>query len=226
VAITRQQVVFTYTSQSGGETYRFDIVVDALSNVAVRNIQGPLGAISGLASIPSSVMADIQVAMEAVLVLTSDAEAIGGTLVFQGETSVTVALPGGTLNNTNYRVAYTTPDGVLLTTANKATTSFDAVASVAYGTPSVPKTVAYSVLVATVQGSNYSGQLTFTEGDAGQKTVTFARALESNAYRVVLTVGGFFVACVVSRGRTGFTVQIGHTLGAGETVDVGYDVFL
>ena len=226
MSLTRQQVVFTYTSQAGGETYQFDIVVDSQSNVSVRNIQGPLGSISGLASIPQSVMADISEAMEVVLVLLTESEAVGGNIVFSGETEITVAVPVGTLNNTNYRVAYTTPDGTVLITENKATTSFDAVAPAAYGSILVPLTVAYSVITATVQGSSYSGTLTFTDADAGSKSVTFTTALDSAAYRVVLTVGGFFVAYTVTRSKTGFTVNLGHTLGVGETAEVGYDVFV
>ncbi|OHD26989.1 MAG: hypothetical protein A2Y38_08220 [Spirochaetes bacterium GWB1_59_5] len=225
MALTRQQVVFTYTSSAGGDTYRFDIVVDAQSQVSVRNIQGPQGPLNG-SSLPQSVMDDIQEATKVVVVLLSESEAFGGNTTFTGQTRRTVTIPAGVLNNTNYRVAYTTSDGALLTTENPTTTSFDVVAASAYGTPLAPKVVGYSVLTATTQGSSYSGVLTFTDADAGQKSVTFSRALATTAYRVVLSVGGFFVAYTVSKLKTGFTVQLGYTLGVGETVEVGYDVFV
>lgn len=226
MALSRQQVVFTYTSIAGGETYRFDIVVAAQGQVSVRNIQGPLGAISGLASVPQSVMDDIREAMNVVVVQLQESEAVGGTVTFTGQTSRPVVIAGGVLNNTNYRVAYDTPDGTVLTTESPTTTGFNVVAASAYGTPEVPKVVGYSVITATVQASTFSGTLTFTDSDGGQQSVVFPVAQATAAYRVVLTVGGFFGAYTVTKLKTGFTVQLGCTLGVGETAEVGYDVFV
>jgi len=171
-------------------------------------------------------MTDIREAMNLVTLLVSEDEAVGGDVTFTGEVSQTVTIAGGLLNDTDYRVAYTSSDGAVLTTENQTLTSFDVVAAEAYGSVLVPKVVSYSVLVKTVSTSSYSGVLTFEAADSGVKSVVFPSAAPTTSYRVILTPVGFFSAYTLTKAKTGFTVQIGHTLGALETVDVGYDVFV
>lgn len=226
MALTRQQSVFTYSSSSNGVLYLFDIVVDSQSQVSVRNIRGPQGAITGTQAVPQSVMDDIREAMNLVVLLVSEDEAVGGNATFTGETTQPVAIAAGLLNDTDYRVVYTTSDGTVLTTENQTLTGFDVVAATPYGSVGEPKVVAYSVLVKTVSTSSYSGTLTFAVADGGQKSVTFPTAMTTTSYRVILEPAGFFSAYTLTRTRTGFTVQIGHTLSGAETVDVGYDVFV
>ena len=227
MALSRQQSVFTYSSASGGETYLFDILVDGQGGMSARNIRSPRGLIAdAYTTVPDSVLDDIAEAKDLVSQMLDETEVDNGTVVFTGETSQAVVIAGGVLNNTNYRVAYTTPDGTVLTTTNKTTTGFSVVAPVAYGSVLDPKTVAYVVLVSTQQASVTGGTLTFVVGDAGQKTVTFAAAFASADYRVILSENGFFKARVINQTRNGFTVQLGYTLGAVETVTVGYDVFV
>ncbi len=137
-----------------------------------------------------------------------------------------MTIGAGVLNNGNYRVLYTTPDGVYLRTTNKTATGFTAEAAVAYGTEDDPKDVAYSVLVSTAQDSTYAGLLTFTNTDAGIKAVVFSTAMPSANYRVLLSPSDFFAAKVVSKTKTGFSVVIGYSVPAGPGVTVGFDVFV
>lgn len=227
MALTRQQTVMTYASASGSQTYLFDVVVDAQGLISVRNIRSPLGLIiDSLTSIPDSVLADMNDAKGITSVRMSESTADSGTIVFTGESSKAVAIASGVLNNTNYRVAYTTSDGMIIRTTDQTITGFTADVGAAYGSVAVPKTVSYTVLVATMQASVFSGTVTFVPADAGSKTVTFPVAQASTSYRVVTTVNGFFDVRVSSQLKTGFTLQLGYTIPTGGTAVVGYDVFI
>lgn len=226
MAASRIQSVFTFRSGSGASTYYFDVIVNEQGRLAVRNLRSPTGLIQdSMTDLPQSVTDDIQSAIGLVSLLLTEAAAATGTVVFAGETSKDVAVAPGILNNTNYRVVYTTPDGMLLTTEDQTTVGFTVVAPAAYGTALDPKTVGWTVLAATVQTSATAGTLTFAAADAGSKTVTFAAAFPTADYRIVLEPRGFFTAQVTSQTKRGFTVQIGITLGGAESVVVGYDVF-
>lgn len=229
MTLTRQQSVHTYRSSSGGQTYTFDVVVDANSLVAVRNVRSPYGLIQDTnTQLPQAVVNDIKEATELVGLLQQETEVDSGNIVFEGEVEIDVVIPGGTLNNTNYRVAYTTPDGTVLQTTGKTTTGFTAEAASAYGDPDDPKTVGYSVLVKAGQTSDLSGVLTIADTDAGSKAVVFATPLATSAYRVILEPRGFFDAHVPTalKRKTGFTIELGHVPPDGESVQVGYDVFV
>jgi hypothetical protein len=229
VALTREQSVHTYSSASGGNTYYFDVVVDAAGLVSVRNIRTPLGPLCGATTtLPQTVMDDMAIAIEIVALLQLESEVDSGTVVFSGETSRPVVIPGGTLNNTNYRVVYTTPDATVLQTISKTITGFTAEAATAYGTALVPITVSYSVLVKTAQTSDLSGVITIADTDAGSKAIVFAVPLTTDQYRVLLEPRGFFDAHVptVTKLKTGFTVELGHVPPPATSVDVGYDVFV
>lgn len=228
MALTRQQSVHTYKSSSGGQSYYFDVVVDAQGLVSVRNIRVPTGALDSYTGLPQTVTDDIKTATELVTLLQLETEVDSGNVVFTGETSQAVVIPGGVLNNTNYRVVYTTPDGAVLQTTGKTITGFTVEAASAYGAPGSPKTVGYSVLVKTAQTSDLSGVITIADTDGGSKAVTFATPMSTANYRVLLEPRGFFDAHVPTslKTKTGFTVELGHVPPVGESVDVGYDVFV
>lgn len=227
MALTRQQSVHTYRSSSGSQTYLFDVVVDAQGLVSVRNIRGPLGLIGdSYTALPQVVTDDIKTATELVSLLQLETEIDSGTVTFTGQTERPVVIPGGVLNNTNYRVVYTPPDGVVLTTEDKTTTGFDVVAASAYGTVPLPKVVAYSVLAKTAQTSDLSGVMTLADTDAGSKALVFSTPMTTADYRVLLEARGFFGAWVSSKTKTGFTISLGHVPPVGSSVDVGYDVFV
>jgi hypothetical protein len=229
VALTRQQSVHTYLSAAGGYSYYFDVVVDAQGIVSVRNIRTPTGGICDpYTSLPSTVTDDIQAATELVALLQLETEVDSGTVVFSGQTTQAVVIAGGVLNNTNYRVVFTTPDGTVLEATGKTITGFTATAATTYGTVLDPKTVAYSVLVKTAQTSNLSGVVTITNADAGSVAVVFTTALSTVNYRVLLEPRGFFDAHVptATKLKTGFIIELGHVPAVGSDVDVGYDVFV
>lgn len=227
MAMTRRQTCVTFASSSGGQEYLFDVVVDALGNVSVRNIRGPLGLIQDpVTQLPDSVVQDMNEARGLVSQQGAESDVVSGTLTFTGQTYQDVAIAPGLLNNTNYRVYFTTSDGMMFRAENLTTTGFRATAETTYGTVAVPKTVDWVVVVSTQQASVTGGTLTFAAADVGLKTVTFGVAFETTNYRVLLSPGGFFVAKVVNKTKTGFTVQLGYTLQAAETVTVGYDVFV
>lgn len=228
MALTRRQSVHTYSSSSGGQEYLFDVVVDAQGVVSVRNIRTPTGGMcDAYVSLPQAVMADIQAAVELVTLLQQETEVGAGNVVFTGQTSQAVVIPGGVLNNTNYRVVLTVPDGTVLQVTGKTTTGFTVVASTTYGAPADPKTVGYSVLVKTGGTSDLSGVITITNADGGSKAVVFTTPLSTANYRVVLEPHGFFDAHVpeATKLTTGFTIELGHVPAVGADADVGYDVF-
>lgn len=229
MALSRAASTHTYSSSSGGQTYLFDVIVDGQGVASVRNIRGPNGLIQDARTqIPQSVIDDMDSALESVSLLTQETEVDAGNIVFELDTTVPVVIPGGVLNNTNYRVVFTTPDGTVLVAENKTTTGFDAVAATAYGAVGAPVTVGYSVLVKTGQASDLSGVLTIADVDGGSKAIVFSSPLPTTNYRVVLEPRGLFDAHVpeATKLKTGFTVELGHVPEAGGSVDVGYDVFV
>lgn len=226
MTLIRQQSVFTYESSSGGVAYYFDIVVDAQGLISVRNIRAAYGAIDCNTNIPAFVLNDIEAAKLISQQQVAETDVQSGTVVFTGQIEQTVSIPAGILNNTNYRVAYSVPDAVVLKTEDKTTTSFKIVAPCAYGSVAAPKNVDYVVLVATQQASTTSGVLTFQDADMGQKVVVFSTPFTTDDYRVILTPDDFFPARVINKTKTGFTVELGFTLETGATVDVGFDVFV
>jgi len=226
MTLIRQQSVFTYESSSGGTAYYFDIVVDAQGLVSVRNIRAAYGAVDCATSIPEYVLNDIERAKYIVQQQVAETAVANGIVVFTGQTEQTVSIPAGVLNNTNYRVAYSVPDNVVLKTEDKTLTSFKIVAPCMYGSPTEPKNVEYVVLVATQQASTTSGFLTFQDFDMGQKAVTFSTPFTTDDYRVILTADDFYLARVINKTKTGFTVELGYTLETGATAEVGFDVFV
>jgi len=223
--LTRTNTLVSFRSQIGTQVYTFDVQVDTFNNVTLKNIRGLTSRGNPSCQIPNTHFQDVQDAMSLVLDLIAETEVHSGTLVFTGQTSQAGAIPVNTLNNTEYRVVYTPPDGVFIVTQNKTLTSFDAVVGVTYGSVGTPINVPFVVLVNPGQNSSYGGTLTFTDLDAGVLTVTFPSPASSASYRVVLTPMGFFPVTVTSQTVEGFTVTLGITLGPAESVDVGFDVF-
>ena len=78
----------------------------------------------------------------------------------------------------------------------------------------------------TAQTSDLSGVMTLADTDGGSKTLTFTTPMSTTNYRVLLEPRGFFDARVSSKTKLGFTIELGHVPPAGESVDVGYDVFV
>ncbi len=225
MAFSRLQSVFTYQTSSGGQTYTYDIVVDSQSLLSVKNIRTPLGLITdSVTQVPEEVAQDMLDAMAVVQLLVANSTAVSGTENFSGQTTRSLVIAGGVLNNTDYRVSLTSPDGTPLRVANKTTTGFDIVAASAYGTAGSPLAVAWAVLVSTVQASTFGGVLTYNAGDVSQ-SVAFPAAVASDDYRVLLEESDFFYAKVANQTKTGFDVIISFDPNPG-SVTVGYDVVL
>ena len=229
MALGRKQSVHTYSSASGSQEYLFDVIVDAQGLVSVRNIRTPNGGLCDpYTGLPQVVTGDMKVATELVALLMLETEVTSGNLSFRGETSLPAVIAGGLLNNTNYHVVFTTPDGTLLQAEAKTTTGFTVTAAAAYGTLLNPKPVSWSVIVKAAQTSDLSGVLTISNADGGSKAVVFATPLTTTEYRVLLECRGFFDARVptLTKLKTGFTIELGHVPPAATSVDVGYDVFV
>jgi len=224
--LTRIQSVTTFSSGSTTQTYYFDVAVDAQGIVQVRNIRSPNGPIDTLNGIPATVLDDMEDAKGIVLQMLASGEAANGTVTFTGEVSQDVVLAPGVLNNTMYRVAYVTSDGITLTTTNKTINGFTIVAPAAYGTPAVHKDVGWVVLVSTYQSGSSGGTITFSSGGGETQTVTFPAPFLTDVYRVLFEPDGFYPIKLISQTRAGFTAQLGFTLPVGQTTIVGYDVFL
>jgi len=225
MAAVQEQSVYTYATSSGGQTYRYDIVVDTQGLVSVRNIRSPLGLVTDpYTSLPQMVIQDINEARDQVAQRNAVSEVDSGTVTFAGEVSLPVGIAPGVVNNTNYRVVYTTPDGMHLTTTGKTITGFTVEAPSAYGTVAVPKVVDYSVITTTASVSNYGG--TATIDDTGSVSIVFPVAMATASYRVVLSPDGPFGVFVTGKTKQGFTLQVGYTMIPGSTVTVGFDVFL
>jgi hypothetical protein len=227
MALARVQSASTYSSASGGVTYYFDITVSQAGDVSVRNIRGPLGLIADpVTEIPQSVLDDIISAKAVVIQTQTETQVLSGSIIFTGELYHDVIIAAGVLNNINYRVVYSTTDGVVLFTENVTTTGFRASVSTAYGSVLVPMTVGYVVLVATQQASTTSGTVDITDADSSQMAVTFTTAMATADYRVVLSPDGLYPVWADTRTRSGFVIHIGYTIITAEHRYVGYDVFV
>ena len=124
MAVERVQSDFSYKSTSGGETYYFNVVIDASSVVSVRNMKTPNGLIQdSYSSLPQSVVEDIQTAIGQVEDLVAQTSAINGIQSFAGETSKAVAFETA-MANTNYRVVFSTEDFISVRVISKETTGF------------------------------------------------------------------------------------------------------
>lgn len=227
MALARVMFASTYSSSSGGVVYYFDVVVDQNGLVSVRNIRGPRGLINDpMTGIPQSVLDDITAARAVVTQTQTSTEVLSGNLTFTGQTYQDAVIAGGILNNTNYRVTFSTTDGVVVIAENKTTTGFRASTATAYGSIAEPKVVGYVVLVATQQASTTSGFVTITDADSNQMAVVFTTAMATADYRIVISTDGLYSTYITSKTRTGFTINMGYAMAAGETRVIGYDVFV
>ena len=223
---TRVQTVGTYRSGNGSSAYYFDVVLSEQSTTSFRNLIGPRGPIDPLTPVPQSVLDDMNEAVRMLALRESESQAASGTESCAGVTSVTVAIPAGILNTTDYRVVCTTEDGTIwaVDPLTQTTTSFVVTFASTYGTALAPLDLDWAVMVAVAQASATSGALTFVQGDAGVRAVTFTSPIP--VYRVILSPNGFYPVQVINKTPNGFSIQIGITLGALDTVTVGYDVFV
>jgi len=229
MSYSRVQTVFTYKSYQGpAAEYLYDILIDANDLVAVRNIRGPRGLITdSLTDIPEPVVRDIQDSIGAAQLLVREDAAHDGSLTFNGVTDVTESIPDGLLNTEEYRVYYSTPDGVVIRTTSKSVTSFTASTPLTYGTEEAPVVVDYVIYVSPLSTSVYGGQLTFTADDAGSKTVTFPLAMPSTRYRVLVSADTSTLPVFVStKTRQHFVLTLGVSLQEEETLTVNYDVLV
>lgn len=227
MALARVQFASTYSSSSGGITYYFDLVVDQNGTVAARNIRGPRGLINDAnTGIPQSVLDDINTARAVVVQTQTSTEVVSGNLIFTGQTYKDAVIAGGLLNNTDYRVVFSTVDGMVIIAEDLTTTGFRATAAAAYGSVPDPKTVGYVVLVATQQASTTSGFVTITDADNNQMAVVFTTAMATAAYRIVISTDGLYPTYITSKTRTGFTINMGYAMAAAEVRVIGYDVFV
>jgi len=223
MALMRIQSVYTYQSTAGGQSYLFEVVIDQQGLVAVKNIRTPLGRMcDSMSQVPEAVAQDMLAAIDLVRLSTDESSVAGGTVTFTGQTLRSVVIAAGLLNNTNYRVYLTSPDGTPLKATSLTTSGFDIEAASTYGSATDPKEVCWEVLVSTSQASTFGGTLTFLAGSTTQ-VVAFPSPLPTSEYRVLLSPSDFFVAKVTSRTKSGFTVEIGHDPDPG-SVTVGYDV--
>ena len=231
MSLVRTRSVFSYCSFAGGVSYTFDVVYDAQGLISVKNLQGPIAGTAACSTtcttnIPEDVLDDIQDARGLVELLMAETEVASGTLTFTGQTQLPGTIAVGVLNNTNYRVVYTTACATLFITENQTLTSFDCVAGTPVGSVADPVDVDYSVLVSTASNSPFGGDATFTVADAGQIAITFPSPVPTTAYRVILFPDGFYVPRVINKTTTGFTIELGHGLQGLETATVGFDVFV
>lgn len=227
MALARVQSTSTFSSSAGGVTYYFDVVVAQTGSVAVRNIRGPRGFIADPnTEIPQSVLDDMSTAKATMVQTQTPTIVTSGEITFTGETHQDVVIADGILNNINYRVIFSTDDGVVVFSEDLATTSFRASVAAVYGSVLVPKTVGYAVLVATQQASTTSGSVVITDSDNSKMAVLFDTAMATANYRVVLALDGAYSAYANTRTRTGFVIHIGYTLQSAEVRTIGYDVFL
>jgi len=223
----QEQAVYTFSTTAGGATYQYDIIVDSQGLISARNFRTPLGLIvDPYTTLPAMVLEDVYNAQDQITQRATTAEVSSGTLTWAGETTLPIVIAGGVLNNTNYRVVYTTPDGTPLQTTGKTITGCTAEAPAAYGTALVPISVPYTVLVATASVSTYGGTTTILAADSGAVTITFPVAMVTENYRVVLTPNGIFPVYISAQTKASFTIQVGYTMVALSSVTVGYDVFV
>jgi hypothetical protein len=223
---TRVQAEYTFKSTYGGADYYWEVTVDAQGLASVRNVQAPTGLIRDtVTDVPEPVVDDIHESVNQVQASLAETSAYSGIITFTGQVTQAVVVPGGILNNTEYRVVYSPPDIVLFSTLSKTTTGFVANAGVAYGSVPDPKDVGYEVFVATAQASTFGGSVIFDD-TSSTIAVSFGSAFNTDNYRVVLSYEDFVLARATNKTVIGFDIELGISLLAAQTVEVGFDVFV
>ena len=220
MSLSRLNVLSSYASTAGTTQYTFDIGVDLLGGVTVKNIRGPNGLMQdSYTSLPSSVVDDIAIAKAQVVDLLSETSITTGSASFTAQTTVAVVFLTP-LDNANYRVTLaTTPSGPVGTATNLTTVGFTIVLAATY-----TGSVDWVVLQKASSTSMLSGTKTFTSASPSQ-TVTFLTSLASTDDRVILTPVGCYPVAVSSKTTTGFIIQMGIALTNPATATVGFDVF-
>ena len=93
MSLSRLNVLSSYASTAGTTQYTFDIGVDLLGGVTVKNIRGPNGLMQdSYTSLPSSVVDDIAIAKAQVVDLLSETSITTGSASFTAQTTVAVDL--------------------------------------------------------------------------------------------------------------------------------------
>ena len=124
MALSRIQSSFDYKSSSGGQSYYFTILVDESGLVSVGNIRGPTGSVCDTyASLPQSVLDDIQTAIGQVETIMSLTSAVNGTATFAAQTYVDIVFATA-MSTTSYRVVYSKEDFIQVKTVNKTLNGF------------------------------------------------------------------------------------------------------
>jgi len=143
MAGTRLGLEATYRSPSTGSAYyTFVISADQEGNVSVRDVCGPYGLITNsLTELPSSVVADITLAITAVENILAGISSTSGSVVFTAETSKTVTFTSA-MSDTNYRVYTNTAAFVPVKITTKLVTGFTIEIGVSF-----TGTVYYDVIV-------------------------------------------------------------------------------
>lgn len=114
MALTRTQSDYYFTSGGGTQVYSFVVSVSTTGSVFVRDIRTPVGyLVNSMASLPSSVVDDINTAINQVRNLIVNTSAINGTANFVNQTQVIVSFPTP-VANINYRVLFSVGDFVLV----------------------------------------------------------------------------------------------------------------
>ncbi len=223
---TRVQAEYTFKATHGGGDYFWEVVIDAQGLASIRNIRAPTGLIRDtVTNVPDPVVDDIHESVNQVQASLAETSVFSGVLNFTGETTKAVVIPGGVLNNTEYRVVYAPPDVVVFRTLNKTITGFTADAGVAYGSVEEPKDVGFEVFVSTAQSSTFGGSVIFDD-TSSIIPVAFGTAFATDAYRVLLSFEDFVTARVTNQTTLGFDLELGISLLPAQTVEIGYDVFV
>jgi hypothetical protein len=142
MALTRITSEFVYQSGDPGQLYTFRVVMDSNNQVSVQDITTPWGTMCGPgASLPESVLDDIQTAITQVEDLVAQTSAVNGTLTFSNETFQDVVFTAA-MTGTSYRVLFSVEDFIAVRVTNKTTTGFRVEASAVYSGD-----IGYDVLV-------------------------------------------------------------------------------
>jgi hypothetical protein len=231
MALIRRNTVFTYSSFVGTTEYYFDVTYDGQGGFSVSNIRSSSGAMNPLTPIPESVMNDILSAKDTVKQIVGETVVASGSLTFTGQSELVVTFASGTLNNSAYRVYFTTTDGTEFIADSKTADGFIAATANPYGSVASPKTVGYVVYTTSQQISTSGGVLTF-DTSASIVTVYLSPAFQTDTYRVLTSPVGFFSSYVTEQTRAYFKVgitvddSIGASIGAGPPYYVGYDIIV
>ncbi len=219
MALSKTSTVVSYASQAGQNRYTFDVLVDSMGGVGVRNIKGPNG-LDQYTVLPLVVMEDIQQAQRETSDLLAETAIGSGSVDFTSQVSqiVTFDTP---LNNTDYRVVLAfDPTGPVGFVQAQAVDGFLIILSAVY-----TGTVSYVLLQKASEVGSLSGALSFTSAGTTQ-AVVFGTPMASADYKVVLTPDGFYPVGTANKTVNGFTVVLGTSLRVGQTWLVGFDVFV